>query len=240
MNGLTDRKELAVNESKYIYALKYPWLTRLYDPVVALTTRERYFRRAFLNIAQLRSGDRVLDLACGSGSFAVLLAKHFTEIEVVGLDGDPGILAQARRKAQKQNLDLRFDEGMAHAMPYSDHEFDVVFCSLFFHHLSTQDKRSALMEIRRILRPGGSLKVCDWGRPKNWFSAWRFSLVRILDGFEVTEDNYNGRLPELIAESGFQNPVIEKRVETPLGTLDLMSANRVGHETYGGVNISTT
>lgn len=228
-----------MNESKYKYALKYPWLTRLYDPVVALTTRERYFRQAFMNSAQLRPGDRVLDLACGSGSFAVLLAKHFTDIEVVGLDGDPNILDQARRKAQMQNLNLRFDEGMAHAMPYGDHEFDVVFSSLFFHHLSTQDKRSALMEIRRILRPGGSLKVCDWGRPKNWFSAWRFGLVRILDGFDVTEDNYNGRLPELIAESGFQDLVIEKRVETPLGTLDLMSARKGDHEANGGANVST-
>jgi ubiquinone/menaquinone biosynthesis C-methylase UbiE len=240
MNDLTDWKELAVNESNYIYALKYQWLTRLYDPVVALTTRERYFRQAFLNIAQLQPGDRVLDLACGSGSFSVLLAKHFTEIEVVGLDGDPNILAQARRKARQQDLNLRFDEGMAQAMPYGDLEFDVVFSSLFFHHLSTQDKKSVLMEIRRVLRPGGGLKVLDWGRPKNWFSAWRFSLVRFLDGFDVTEDNYNGRLPELIAESGFQDPVIEKRVETPLGTLDLMSAKKVDHETYGGANISTT
>ena len=114
MSCLTDRNEIAVNEGKYIYALKYPWLTRLYDPVVALTTRERFFRQEFLNSAQIRPGDRVLDLACGSGSFAVLLAKRFTETEVVGLDGDPEILNQARRKAREQNLDLKFDEGMAH------------------------------------------------------------------------------------------------------------------------------
>ena len=154
MSGLTDRNEIAVNESKYIYALKYPWLTRLYDPVVALTTRERFFRQEILNSAQIRPGDRVLDLACGSGSFAVQLAKHITEIEVVGLDGDPDILDQARKKAQRQNLDVKFDQGMAHAMPYGDHEFDVVFSSLFFHHLSTLDKKSALAEVRRVLRPG--------------------------------------------------------------------------------------
>ncbi|MBT8052439.1 MAG: class I SAM-dependent methyltransferase, partial [Gammaproteobacteria bacterium] len=182
---------------------------------------------------------RVLDLACGSGSFAVLLAKRFTETEVVGLDGDPEILNQARRKAQEQNLDLKFDEGMAHAMPYGNHEFDVVFSSLFFHHLSTLDKKSALAEVRRVLRPGGSLKICDWGRPANWFSSWRFNLVRILDGFEVTEDNFNGRLHELIEKSGFDGLVVEKRVETPLGTLDLISAKRSGNDAYGGRNISS-
>lgn len=236
MSGLTGRNEIAVNESKYIYALKYPWLTRLYDPVVALTTRERFFRQEILNSAQIRPGDRVLDLACGSGSFAVLLTKHFTEIEVVGLDGDPDILEQARKKAQRQNLDLKFDQGMAHAMPYGDDEFDVVFSSLFFHHLSTLDKKSALAEIRRVLRPGGSLNVCDWGRPATRFSSWRFNLVRILDGFDVTEDNSNGRLPELIEETGFQRSTVEKRIETPLGTLDLISATNVAN---GGVNTTT-
>ena len=239
MSCLTDRNEIAVNEGKYIYALKYPWLTRLYDPVVALTTRERFFRQEFLNSAQIRPGDRVLDLACGSGSFAVLLAKHFTDIKVVGLDGDPDILDQARKKAQRQNLDVKFDQGMAHAMPYGDHEFDVVFSSLFFHHLSTLDKKSALAEVRRVLRPGGSLKICDWGRPANWFSSWRFNLVRILDGFEVTEDNFKGRLHELIEKSGFDGLVVEKRIETPLGTLDLISAIRSGDHVYGAENISS-
>ena len=240
MSGQTDRNEIAVNESNYIYALKYPWLTRLYDPVVALTTRERLFRQEILNSAQIRPGDRVLDLACGSGSFAVLLAKHITEIEVVGLDGDPDILDQARKKAQRPNLDVKFDQGMAHAMPYGDHEFDVVFSSLFFHHISTLDKKSALAEVRRVLRPGGSLKICDWGRPANWFSSWRFNLVRILDGFEVTEDNFKGRLPKLVQESGFHDMVVEKRIQTPLGTLDLISAMKVENETYGGANLSTT
>ena len=193
-----------MEKQRYRHALSYPWLNRLYDPVVSVTTRERVFREKLLESADLKPGDRVLDLACGTGSFAALLKKRYPTVKVVGLDGDSSILELAQTKIKANRLDVQFDAGMSFAMPYGDDEFDVVFSSLFFHHLVTNEKNLTLAEIRRVLKPAGVLHVCDWGRPSNWFSRLRFLGVRVLDGFDVTDDNLNGRLPTLIEGAGFK------------------------------------
>jgi SAM-dependent methyltransferase len=85
----------------YIPALRFRWLTAVYDPVVALTTRERTFKHRLLSQAQIEPGMRVLDLGCGTGTLAVWLKQRTPAAEVVGLDADPAVLALARRKATR-------------------------------------------------------------------------------------------------------------------------------------------
>lgn len=58
-------------ESRYVPALGYPWLTALYDPVVALTTRERTFKERLVAQARLAPGMDMLDLGCGTGTLAI-------------------------------------------------------------------------------------------------------------------------------------------------------------------------
>lgn len=103
--------------------------------MVAVTTREAIFRQHLIEQADLRAGQRVLDLGCGSGTMAALIKQQHPQVSVIGLDGDPAILALARTKARGAGLDIRFDEGLSYALPYAQAEFDVVFSSLCFHHL---------------------------------------------------------------------------------------------------------
>lgn len=197
-------------------------LTALYDPVVALTMRERIFRSRLL--AQVAEGDpgAILEIGCGTGSLTVPLAERLPEAQVVGLDPDDQALARARAKDPAGRVDWR--EGSATELAMPDGAFDCVIASLVLHHLQTSEKRKALVEARRVLRPDGRLQVADWGKPQDPLMAMAFLALRTLDGFERTRAHARGELPELIAQAGFGEVRRRSRLRTGWGTLELLSA----------------
>jgi SAM-dependent methyltransferase len=107
--------------------------------------------------ARVERGDRVLDVACGTG----VLARAAAEItgpsgSVVGLDIDPGMLAVAKRMAPR----IAWHQGDAGSLPFPDRSFDAVvsqFGLMFF-----PDRPAALREMWRVLRPGGRMAVAVW------------------------------------------------------------------------------
>lgn len=211
-------------EPTYIPALSYAFLTRWYDVVVRWTTRETVFRHALLSQVAPKDGHRILDVGCGTGSFAVQLKLAAPGAEVTGLDGDAAVLTIARDKARRAGLDLAWVQFSALNLPFPDARFHAVVSSLFFHHLSLENKGRALAEIWRILEPGGELHIADWGRPGNPLMRAAFLSVQLLDGFNTTRDNVAGRLPELIAQAGFVGTEETKRLATPCGSLSLYRA----------------
>lgn len=208
----------------FIPALRFHALTRLYDPVVRATTRERAFKRALVEQVRPRSGATVLDLGCGTGTLTVQLALAYPEAQVFGVDADAEALAIATRKASTAGAKTGFQLGDARRLSFEDDSFDAVVSSLFFHHLSGAGKREVLREARRVLRPGGELHVADWGRPGNALSSAGFLLVRLLDGFEATRDNAAGTLPRMIQEAGFGEVRETRSFATFLGTIRLYLA----------------
>lgn len=209
---------------RYIPALAYRWLTPLYDPIVALTTRERTFKAALVAQAALRPGQHALDLACGTATLTIAAKRAQPQAEIVGLDGDPEILERARRKAAEAGVELRFDRALSHQLPYPDATYDLVLSSLFFHHLDRDAKLATLREARRVLRPGATLHVADWGQAANPLMRMLFYLVQLLDGFETTADNVAGRLPQFMRDCGFVDVAETRRFATPLGTISLYRA----------------
>ena len=79
-------------DGKYISALHFDWLTRFYDPIMQFTLREKKFKRALVNQANIQTGQRVLDLGCGSATLTILLKEMHRDAKIVGLDGDAKIL----------------------------------------------------------------------------------------------------------------------------------------------------
>ena len=75
-------------DSRYVPALRFRWLTPAYDVVVRATTRERTVKRALIAQANLAAGQRVLDLACGTGTLAIWIKQHCPQASVTGIDGD--------------------------------------------------------------------------------------------------------------------------------------------------------
>ena len=171
-------------------------------------------------------GKTILDLGCGTGTFAIMLKTRHPTARVTGLDCDPDILIQAQKKKLSAGVDITFDESMSYTTPYSEATFDTVFSSLFFHHLKSVEKLRTFREVYRVLEPGGFFHVCDWGRPSNSVSRAMSLCVQLLDGLEVTRDNIEGRLPSFIKGVGFEEVNQLGRVETILGTLHFISAKK--------------
>lgn len=202
------------------------WLTPLYDPLVAVTCRDGVVKRRLVEAAGLRSGLRVLDLGCGTGTLALHAKNACPGIEVCGVDADPRMLGSARIKAKRHGREIAFFHGFAQSLPFADGAFDRVVTSLFFHHLSPDAKVAAIREAGRVLARSGELHVADWGRPAGPVTRLLFLGIRLLDGFVNTAPHARGELPGLIASHGFAAVRVGMRFSTVFGTLELISAQQ--------------
>ncbi len=213
-----------MKNEKYIPALSYDLLTPFYDSVVRLTTREDAFKKALVEQSRVSAASRVLDLACGTGTLTVLIKNAAPDAEVIGIDGDAKILKIAEKKAKIVGTDVCFDEGMSFALPYQDESFDRVFSSLFFHHLTRENKLKTFREVRRVLKPNGEFHVADWGLPAHLPMRFASRLIQLLDGHETTADSFNGLLPKLMTDEGFENIEETNYYNSLFGTIRLHKA----------------
>lgn len=214
------------NQASYLRALKYGWLTSLYDPIARVTLRDSTFKRQLIEQAQIQKGQNILDLGCGTATLTLLVKKLHPETQVVGLDADPAVLAIAKAKATKSRLAIDLDLGLSFKLPFPDEYFHRVFSSLMFHHLTPENKRRTLAEVYRVLRPSGELHVADWGKHQNLTMRVAFLMVQMLDGFKTTAENVRGELPEIFRNAGFKEVQETSRSMTMFGTLSLYLAKR--------------
>ncbi len=212
----------------YVPALGFASLTRLYDPVVRLTTREQRFKELLVEQAAPAPGQRILDLGCGTGTLGIQVKQRQPGAEVVGLDADPEMLDRAREKAVRAGVELELTEGLSTELPYEDASFDRVLSTLFFHHLDPEPKSQTTREIARVLRPGGELHVADWGPPSDPAMRVAFQGIRLLDGLSNTAENYRGELPAIFERAGLANARETDRLRTMFGSLVLYRAERGG------------
>ena len=106
----------------------------------------------------LRAGERVLDVACGSGNLTLPAAR--AGACVTGIDIAPNLVAQARQRAAAEGLDVRIDEGDCEALPYADGGFDTV-SSMFGAMFAPHPERAAA-EMLRVCRAGGRIAMANW------------------------------------------------------------------------------
>jgi SAM-dependent methyltransferase len=116
-------------------------------------------------------GERVLDVACGSGNTAIAAARRFTE--VVGVDYVPALLDRGRQRAAAEQLQIAFREGDVEALPFPDAGFDVVLST--FGAMFAPDQRKAAAELLRVCRPGGRIGMTNW--TPDGFTGQMFKIV---------------------------------------------------------------
>lgn len=112
----------------------------------------------FVQRLNLKPGMRILDVACGTGNQSIPAAK--LGAKVTGIDIAPNLIEQAQNWAEKEYLDIKFDEGDAENLPYADAEFDVVMTMFGAMFAPRPDRVSA--ELARVCRPGGTIAMGNW------------------------------------------------------------------------------
>lgn len=210
----------------FIPALKYPWLTRFYDPVLNFTMPERKFKAELIRQAGIRSNHHVLDFGCGSATLSLMLKMTKPQTVIRGVDVDDKNIAIAKRKIGSAQADIYIDKYDGVVLPYADNSFDRVLSSLVFHHLDAGQKANSFTEIKRVLKPGGELHIADWGKPSNIVMRSAFYFVQLLDGFKTTSDNVKGLLPVYMTSIGFKDVISTTHFDTIFGTLRLMKATK--------------
>lgn len=114
-----------------------------------------------LERVQVNSGERVLDVASGTGEPALTLAGQCPGAEIIGTDAAPGMVRAATSKATAQGLsNLRFESMPAEALDFADASFDVVICR--FGVMLFEDSQKGLEEMCRVLKPGGRFALSVW------------------------------------------------------------------------------
>jgi ubiquinone/menaquinone biosynthesis C-methylase UbiE len=127
----------------------------------------RELRQRTADLAQLQSGETVLDVGCGTGTLALEVARRVGRAgRVAGVDPGTEQIARARAKAARRNAPIEFQIGVIERLPFPDRSFDVVFSTLMMHHLPAPLKRQGLAEIARVLKPGGRLVIADFTHKK--------------------------------------------------------------------------
>jgi ubiquinone/menaquinone biosynthesis C-methylase UbiE len=160
-----------------------------------------------VDVAGLRPGERVLDVACGTGVVARLAAERVgAGGEVEGLDVNPSMLEVART-ATPPGIEIAWHEASAEAMPLAEGTFDVVFCQMGLQFVA--DRPRALREMRRVLAPGGRLALNVPGPTPRLFEVFEASLRRFAGAeagaFVDAVFSLHGadKLRELLRSTGF-------------------------------------
>lgn len=206
---------------RFLPGMGRDWLLPLYDPFTRLIGVEAAHRK-LADQAELASADRVLEIGCGTGNLALLVKRMHPQLEVAGLDPDPNALARARRKATRAGLALELDRGFADELPYPDASFDRVLSSLMFHHLEGDLRVASLREALRVLRPGGSLHLVDFGGDSHHLHG----LARLARRSHTLKDNWDTRIPTLMGEAGFSNATKTGHLTKHIGQLTYYRASR--------------
>lgn len=202
-------------------ALRWFGLTQFYDRIMALTMREDFFRARLLEPIHHHNPRYVLDVGCGTGTQAIRLHRLFPKANIFGIDGDETALAIARQKNRIAGWPITLEQCLSTELPYPDQTMDVVTCSLLLHHLCDADKGQTIREMWRVLAPGGSLALADWGKPANEAMRVLFYGLQLFDGFDTTTANVTGELPNMLYSGGFRQIQETARINTCFGTLRL-------------------
>ena len=175
--------------------------------------RAQGIRKEIVRIANPRAGEKVLDVGCGTGTLAIMMRKFAGgELEVTGIDAAVEMVEVARRKAEKEKQEIRFEPAAIEALPFGDATFHLATSTYMLHHLPDEVKRDGLREVRRVLKPGGRFVAVDFASGGGGIVGHLLSAF----GHAHAADSFD-ELKSILVEAGFR----EVR-EAPMKRKELM------------------
>lgn len=185
----------------------------LFRPLAELTLRH----------VDVHEGDRVIDVACGTGIVGRLVAEKIGKSgSVVGVDLNAGMIEAAHRYSSVTDADVEWRQGDVTDLPFPDASFDIAFCQQglqFF-----PDKLPALKEIRRVLAPGGSMTLTVWSSVSRVNATIADALTRYVSA-EAAKT--------CLAPFAFRDPVIIKALMVEAGFQEIKMETMVVERRLG-------
>jgi demethylmenaquinone methyltransferase/2-methoxy-6-polyprenyl-1,4-benzoquinol methylase len=206
-------------------------ISGVYDLLNTVMTAglHHHWRTRAVDLARVGPGDRVLDVACGTGDLALELAGRVAPGgEVVGSDFSEAMLDRARAKTSRrqQGLDAvapRFEWADALALPYADGSFDAA--TVGFGVRNFADLEQGLAELRRVVRPGGRVMILEFTSPTRpplslFYRLWFDRIVPVLGRLAGDPEAYS-YLPDSV-----------KRFPPPAGLAAVLEGVGLGEISY--------
>lgn len=187
-------ENLATEEKKKFYTeYVFNKTYHVYDFITVFLSygMDKGWKRKLIQMLELRGDERVLDLACGTGDITFAEAAALPRGHAFGLDITHGMLqiAEAKRQAQ-QIANVSYNRADIMQMPHPDNSFDVVTGGYALRNVPNLPK--ALLEIKRVLKPGGKLFALDFGHPRFKLYDWAYlqylTLIGSLAGLLIHRD----------------------------------------------------
>lgn len=193
--------ELPLEPAPETRGMSLNWLAPFYDQLCSRFGLGIPFRKETLRHAALKSGEKVLDVGCGTGVLTRMAAEAVGPYgKAIGIDPAPKMIGLARKNAAFFSNSSEFRLAAIENLPFGNETFDAVLSSVMIHHLPSDLKHAGLLEVKRVLKPGGRLIVVDLDRPANlpwWFLVWPLLIM------PTTCDHLAGRLASYFTKAGF-------------------------------------
>jgi len=189
---------------------------RFYDLATWLMTfgREPGIRKMTIELADIKKGERVLDVGCRTGTLTIAAKRQTGPAgEAHGIDPSAEMIGVSREKAAKAGVDAQFQTAVIEKLPFPDGHFDLVLSSLMLHHLPADVKRAGFAELRRVLKPGGRFLAVDLAA-----SGGHFGHILQALGVHKAEGKL-GEAPDMLREAGFEDVELGRTKYKPLWVL---------------------
>ena len=220
---MANTEDSCAAERAFTPALGYSGLTRTYDFAIRLLTREAVWRSALLAQVAPRRSEIILDVGCGTGSFAIMLKRAAPDARVIGLDPDPEALRIAAEKAQHAGVAIEWHRGFAKDAAVFGESIDKAVSSLVFHQIPLAGKRAGIAALFSAVRPGGEVHIADYAtQPTRLMRGLFRQTVQRIDGVTDTQPNVDGALEAILSD---------------LARLDLVSPVQVVRTFTGAISL---
>lgn len=201
-------------------------LSDLSERIVQWASPERAYVAELLRLFPLNSGDRLLDVGCGSGDLLALAATRESGAILVGIDPDEDALELASHKIARTIVAAELHQGTAGDLPFEDESFDIVTATRLLVSLDARDRAEALCECRRVLRPGGRLIVADWVEDPRGVEALLTYPWRILRDALYSHASGTPTVADAISIARFHPAEPRAQIRTIVGTIEILEAFR--------------
>ncbi len=198
----------------------------IYDPLVRFISSffggEQKLRMLFIDKMDLKQGQKVLDVCCGTGTLCAMIAEMIGNTgDVVGVDLSENMLKKAEKK-RKDNM--RFCFSNAEEIPYNDGYFDRACITFGLHEMPHFARMNVLHEMHRVLNADGKIVIMDYSYPKHTLVRLLFNIWMMLVEGETGRDFIGRDLSLMIRDAGFD--VIERSIHW-MGVIQIVSGENV-------------